>query len=124
MGKTNRGTIGPTSDLFMVEVYRSADAGRIGDFGGREPGYGSLFGTIDIPADELTLYLVCARDADAAESLLRAWGASVLRVTAVDVRVGALFDQLVSGNHRMLRRPAGHTVSSNAGSHGQRRDGI
>ena len=124
MGYPNRGTIGPTPDLFMVEVYRSADAEAVEGYGGREPGDGSLLGTIDIPSDELTLYLVRARDANAAGSLLRGWGASVLRVTAVDVRVGGLIDQAVSGNHPMLRRPGGHTVSSNAGSHGQRRDGI
>ena len=69
--------------IFMVEVFRpTLDESRIERAGAGE---GSFLCAIDIPTDELTLYLVAARDAAEAELLLRHRGVRTLRVTVVDL---------------------------------------
>lgn len=75
-----------TKTVFMVEVYRSSTDPLAANR--RRISGAFLVGTIDIPADELTLYLVRARNAEAAARLVRDLGASVIRVTAVMFAAG------------------------------------
>ena len=73
------------SQVFMVEVFRTAGERPRIQGGARD---GAVLCAIDIPTDELTLYLVVAPDAADAEALLQRRGVRTLRATAVDVHRG------------------------------------
>lgn len=66
----------------MVEAYRSTAP--IGDPASVEDDPATIVGVIDIPHDEVILYLVHARDGRTAERLIRGRGGRPIRV--VDVR--------------------------------------
>ena len=86
--------------LFMVEVYRPS-----ADPDGREPLAGvdrdSVVGSIDIPSEELTLYLVEAPDAASAERVIRGRGIRPIRVVDVRWHLDGLFEGFGSENHPM-----------------------
>jgi hypothetical protein len=68
--------------VFLVEAYRSR--GPVDDGASVVVAPGAIVGVIDIPRDEVILYLVHAPDGHAAERLIRDRGGRPIRV--VDVR--------------------------------------
>jgi hypothetical protein len=86
--------------LFMVETYTAT--------GGRTPpdplpvDGDRVLGVIDIPGDEMTLYMVVASDADGAEQIVLDRGLRPIRVVDVRWEVKPLEEPgRVSGKRRM-----------------------
>jgi hypothetical protein len=77
-------SIGPTDEgpVFLVEAYRSRAP--VGDATAVVVAPEAIVGVIDIPRDEVILYLVQAPDGGSAERLIRDRGGRPIRV--VDVR--------------------------------------
>jgi hypothetical protein len=86
--------------LFMVETYHSAGGLAPSDRLGVD-GVGVL-GVIDIPGDEMTLYLVAAPDAVGAERIVVDRGMRPIRVVDVRWEVATVDETgRVSGKRRM-----------------------
>jgi hypothetical protein len=99
--------MGDRQPLFMVEVYRSAveAPGMESGVGGGEP----VFAVIEIPGDEVALYLVAASDAATAERVVAGRGQRPIRVVDVRWRLDGL-DRHGSGKHPMFETAASPTV--------------
>jgi hypothetical protein len=106
--------------LFMVEVYRSATepAGMESGVGGGEP----VLGVIEIPGDEVALYLVAVSDAAAAERVVVSRGQRPIRVVDVRWRLDGL-DRNGSGKHPMDEAATSPTVPSDKAAADQMRRG-
>jgi hypothetical protein len=101
--------------LFMVEVYRPS-----GEPGAAEPlarvSGDNVVASIDIPADEVTLYLVAAPDATSADRVIRGSGIRPIRVVGIRWQLDAMLEVMTSGNHPMLTSSPQRTLPTSASS--------
>lgn len=99
----------------MVEVYRPS-----GEPNGTDPLTGvdhdNVVGSIDIPSDELTLYLVEAPDAASAERVMRGRGIRPIRVVDVRWQLAGLLAGIASGHEPKLHAAPERAVPTSASS--------